>query len=517
MRFTISGLDVPDPHLRRFRGITSIFNPTAKMPMTTMQDVYGTFHFIGGNSALGVQLSSLGLQLWAAPGLYQVYGSRGPLSTLEDFQIDTYPAKNTGGRTLTVFPTPLPEGWLSIDTPGPSMTTTGGMLPCEQLASALAEGVNIVARTEMDHQADGDTLQKEIRADLEYLEFLEEIEGYEQFKGYNKAIGKDPLIVNARSSNLGDYGTVTAYFTPADSNARSGGARPSKGWSLADFLTQADGQYNVVHRPRGPQGIFKQLGFGSTLPSWWNDFGPLSLGKTNGQFDALEIMNASVIAESGIDQFWSEYKAVREDWFSLLNQQTHTSFTKAVGFSYGKYSQDTPVGLVRTYLNIQGDGPTQSEQGPILAALKSGSAVVSSGPLLDVSVAGVGPGGLATINGSPSTITLNVTILATDWMPVDEIRVIVNGQVATTLYSPKTELAQSEEDYRYFIGTIEVPISAGKDAWLVVEAGVPIETSGSYRFGSPWHSQMKGIYPIAITNPIFLSLTSGGYTPPGHQ
>jgi hypothetical protein len=33
--------------------------------------------------------------------------------------------------------------------------------------------------------------------------------------------------------------------------------------------------------------------------------------------------------------------------------------------------------------------------------------------------------------------------------------------------------------------------------------------------GTPWNKIMKGIYPIAITNPIFVDVNGGGYTPPG--
>jgi hypothetical protein len=520
MRFTVLGLGgLGDPHHRRFRTITSIFDPTARIPRPASGVMAGSFHFTGGNSAFGVQLTS-GLALWTAPGQYQGYGSTGPLSTLQSFQIDSRPAMGVNSAALTVFHWPLPEGWKSIDAPGPSMATTGGMLPCEQLSSALAEGVNIVARTEVDHQADGAALYGEIKADLDYMDAISQIEGLEYLAEYKRAVGDDPLIVSARTSDLGAYGTATAFFTPANPNARNGGARPSKGWALADFLAQADGKYNVVNRPRGPKGIFTQLGFDPTLPlgqsaPWWLQTGPLSQGKANGQFDALELMSAGVIAEPGIAAWWSEFKAARADWFALLSQQPHDSFTKAVGFSSGKYSQDTPVGLVRTYLNIHDAEVAQSELGPVLAALQAGSAVVSSGPLLDVSVAGVGPGGLAAISGSPATVALDVVMLATDWMPVDELRVIVNGQVVATIYDPKAVFEQSDEDFRYFAGTITVPVPSGKDAWLVVEAGAPLNTYGPYRPGAPWHAQMKGIYPVAITNPIFLGLQGGGYAPPG--
>jgi hypothetical protein len=49
----------------------------------------------------------------------------------------------------------------------------------------------------------------------------------------------------------------------------------------------------------------------------------------------------------------------------------------------------------------------------------------------------------------------------------------------------------------------------------VVEAGVPLITPGVFQAGSAWIRVMHGIYPIAVTNPIFVDVNGGGYTPPG--
>jgi len=56
--------------------------------------------------------------------------------------------------------------------------------------------------------------------------------------------------------------------------------------------------------------------------------------------------------------------------------------------------------------------------------------------------------------------------------------------------------------------------SPGTDGWVVVEAGVPLATTGIYAAGTPWNTTMRGIYPIAVTNPIFVNVTGGSYKPP---
>jgi len=526
MRFAISGLgDLPDPTKdpinRRFKSITSTFDPTARMPRPPASNYPGPYHFVGGNSAFGVQnVEGIG-GISVAPGLYQAYGARGPLSILESFRLDTRPGLGAQTQLVTTFQAPLPEGWIAFDTPGPSQATSGGMLPCEQLSSALAEGVDVVARAELDFQTDANALYSDFTSDLNYAEdFIKAV-------AFDEAI--KPFIVGARTSNLDGYGTATAYFTPVDVNARNGGARPSKGWKLADFLTQAGGEYNVIIRPRKPEeGTFNTQSYASDPDLWWNEKGMLSRGKCNGDFDALEIINAGTIATCGIDRWWTEFKEVRTDWFSLLNRQKPKNFTKAVGFSSGEYSVDTPVGLVRTYLNIGKDTKLSQSllQEPILNALKSGAAVVSSGPMLDIKVGSAGPGDLALVG--LSTVTLDVTLVAPDWLRVDELRIVVNGKVARTIYKPTVTsdvnpFEQSETDSRFYTAKLDVPLNdvpTGKDAWLVVEAGVSLDTTGDYGIEengtrTPWNIMMKRIYPVAITNPIFLSLTGGEYAPPG--
>ena len=332
-------------------------------------------------------------------------------------------------------------------------------------------------------------------------------------------------MVGARSSNLPSYGNVTALFTPTATPERNGGARNPAGWGLADFLTQAAGQYNVVTRPLGPQGLFTLQNFDPTVPlgqgvnGWWNGAGPLSFGQTNGNFDAIELLHAEGFDGANPAPWFTEFQQLRQDWFAILNQQTPAHFTKALGLSSGIFSTDTPVGLARTYLKTFVS--TIYDMTGVLSALQAGQAVASTGPFLDVSVGEVGPGGL--VAGPAATVTLNLNLTMTDWMPVDELRVIVNGQQVPVTINGQTAtsiapsaLTQSIQTPTLRSGTCQVVMpTTTTGSWIVVEAGVPLNTAGPYRAGTPWNAVMKGIYPIAVTNPIFVDVTGRGYTAPG--
>ncbi len=508
LRLTFLGLGVPDPSVQRTRQMSSVYSQIYKAK-TGVGINYGAYQYSAGNQIFGTGFgpnTSTAL-MWFAPGDYLAYATRGPMSRLDSLPIKAFDGQDNRSHGFVVTPPTLPTGWTTFDLPSPTQATTGGFNPGELLSSAVAEGVQVVARTEDDLQTDPTALRTEFRAEIDIPAVSD---------AQRAPLGADPFVVGARSSTLTD-GFTTALFIPTPTTDRNGGARPSKGWNLADFITQAEGQYTIVHQPRGPKGLFTVRGFDPLVPigtganAWWNQTGAASLGKRLGDFDALELLRAEGCNPLDPTAWYAEYTQVRTDWFALLNQQAPATFTKALGLSAARYSLDTPVGLARTYLKVDAT-LTQAALGPVLTALKSGAAVASTGPMLDVSVNGTGPGGLVTTG--TGSVELVINLYAPDWVPVDEVRVVVNGSAAP-IGVPLSAFVASTTDSRLRTATVTIPLPAGKDAWLVVEAGVPRAQTGPYLPGTPWNKIMKGIYPIAITNPIFVDANGGGYTPPG--
>jgi hypothetical protein len=536
LRLTFLGVGNADPSMQRSRMLSSIYSQIYKAK-ATVGSSYGAYHYTAGNQIFGTAFaatlsSSSAAVMYFPPGNYLAYATRGPLSQLNSLPVSAFDGQTNVSHAFVVSPPTLPVGWTSFDLPAPTQATTGGYNPGEMLSSAVSEGIQVVARTEEDLLTDAVALQAEFRAEIDN-NFVSDAQ--------RAPLGNDPFVVGARSSSLAD-GFTTALFTPTPTTDRNGGARPSSGWNLADFITQAEGAYNVVHRPCGPSGLFTVRGFDRTVPlgsgvnAWWNQTGPASLGKHMGDFDALELLRAEGCNPADPTAWYAEFSTVRDDWFAILNQQQPAAFTKGLGLSAARFSLDTPVGLARTYLNLGaaaaatlqtnlslvGTALQNSTAVPygtisepmmtsVLAALKNGAAVASTGPLLDVSVGGVGPGGL--VAGPNSSVNLVINLYAPDWVPVDEVRVVVNG--AAPIQVPMASFTASSSDYRLRTATVTVPMPVGKDAWLVVEAGVSRSQTGPYLAGTPWNKIMKGIYPIAITNPIFVDVNGGGYSPPG--
>jgi hypothetical protein len=546
LRLTFLNADgTPAAPMRRQRTLASRWDAVTDLPTPASGHIAGQYQFRGGNEMFGCGFTRLlptEFAWFPNGGTYQVFGTRGALSQLTGLDTGStfaaYDGQTDVNHTLTVTPRGLPPGWTSFDLPGPGQATTGGYLPGEKLASAMANGIQVVGHTEQDLLVDPNLLYDDFRHEFETTD-LSAYQIPASLSAINRPAdfprGYDPFVVGGRTSTLAGYGTVTALFTPAATAAPLGGAASSASWDLADFITQSLGQYTVVHRPRGPQGLFTLLGppnYASTDPTqWWNQTGPLAFGKLNGGFDAIELLRGESLGSAGLATWFNEFLAVRSDWFAMLNDQYPTRFTKALGLSSAAFSLDTPVGLASTYLKAQ--PTTQTDLSGVLAALQSGAAVATTGPFLDVSVGSQGPGGL--VPGPASSVNLAINLWRSDWMPVDEIRVIVNGVQTPVLFNGVTvnainpaALAASGADPRLFTGVCQVSMPTdGKDAWIVVEAGVPLTINTAVPYvptaasvparpnGTPWSAIMRGIYPIAVTNPIFVNVTGGSYKPHG--
>jgi hypothetical protein len=115
-------------------------------------------------------------------------------------------------------------------------------------------------------------------------------------------------------------------------------------------------------------------------------------------------------------------------------------------------------------------------------ALSEGSSIGTNGPIVDVSLvdgSGItrGPSVSAVVPGADPRVHVRVT--AAPWVPVDEVRVIVNGATVAVL---RAELAHPSDPFGVdgllrYEGEVSIggalPVEFG-DAWVVVEAGAPL-------------------------------------------
>jgi hypothetical protein len=288
---------------------------------------------------------------------------------------------------------------------------------------------------------------------------------------------------------------------------------PGAGEGLVLQLSHPRGiQFFPDKKPiRRAHALFNRKGYTRALPvdheenAWLTEPVP-ETGTTALDFDAIEVLNRFSI---------KSYKSVRQDWFALLSQghiltgtgnsDSHAVEIERVGF---------PINLISC--------PPPSSDEPLdvacfVDALQQGRVSVTTGPILDLQVRSevdsTEPGGVLSAPGGGMTVIGRIR--AAPWVPIHQVRVIVNGQ--TSAITDGTVLERDEDGV--LDATLTWTVKPQVDGWVILEAGWPLDQAypsdaavslGDYRWVAPEH------LPLAFTNPVRFDVDDdGAWTPPG--
>jgi hypothetical protein len=216
-------------------------------------------------------------------------------------------------------------------------------------------------------------------------------------------------------------------------------------------------------------------------------------------FDAIELMNGAS---------FDEYRRVRADWYSLLRQGMRRT---------GSANSDThgpgqPAGIPLNYVSLPG-GAEHWDEAAWNDALRAGRSFGTNGPLLPIfSVNGRGSGDL--VPAPDGSANLEFVVAAAPWVPIEEVRVLVDGQVVRGYVGD--ELVHD--------GVVRLhesmTLALERDAFITLEAGAPLDTDSRV-----WGREHGGVYadvvapgfvPAAFANPIYVDVDGNGhFDPPG--
>lgn len=410
-------------------------------------------------------------------GRYFVYGTRGPFATLARTEVEIVRGA-TAQRTLVVedLPDLLPPGVLSADFHVHAGASFDSSLPERDRArSFVATGVDVVAATDHDVIT---TYEKAIAA-LGIGSRIRVLSGAETTGHilFYRPPGADiPKVV-------GHYN-----FWPL----RSDTSLPRNGlpWdellepgALFDKVSPAFVGRGVIqmNHPFAGSSFGRDEGFLTTIeydvrkavPSTPSEVGPGQLvrpspsGRTALDYHVQEVMNGTATHQQ------SDYRLA---WFSFLNQgivrggtansDSHTLAAEVLGY---------PRNLV-----FGGHSLASFDTERFDTDVRDGHMVGTNGPVIVATLADQGPG-LAPFHPRENAL-LKLDVRAAPWIQVDEIRFVVNGRTvktigAATLRKPASPFGG--EGLVRFQGTVPLAellaaVPADKDAWLVVEAGLPL-------------------------------------------
>ncbi len=226
-------------------------------------------------------------------------------------------------------------------------------------------------------------------------------------------------------------------------------------------------------------------------------------------FDTLEMWSGGAVAQG---------RSTRAAWFSLLNQ----GFLKVATANGDSHNTLRSGGYPRSMVYLGTDSPASVTPAQVVAAVRAGRVIGTTGPIPTITVDGVGMGGL--VQDGDGTVDVGITVQAAPWVPVQEIRIVVNGNVVQTI--PLT--AQNPPPAVRYSGT--VPVTITKDSWILIEAGDPFPADPNaeppipYEYsrvtcGAPMQlasTNTQGFTPLSFTNPVFVDFDGNGrFDPPG--
>jgi hypothetical protein len=492
-------------------------------------------------------------------GSYWVYATQGPFATLSRTRVDVVPGTRASAALVVErLPALLPPGALSGDFHVHGGASFDSSLPdADRARSFVATGVDVLAATDHDvvttyeraiaelgigdrvrvlpgaettghvlfYRPPGSTVPKVVghynfwplrydaelpRNGMPWDELLEPGPLFDRMAA--QFVGKGVIQFNHPLSVV-SFGRDEGFLTAIDFDARK------------RIPASADGSHEGELRRRGTAG-----------------------GRSALDFDVQEVMNGTST---------QQFRAYRLAWFSFLDQGivrggTANSDSHTLGVELLGYPRNLVLGA----------GPlTTFDAERFDALVREGRMIGTNGPVIVAEVEGHGPS-LAAFRPSADA-GLSLEVRAAPWIPVEEIRIVVNGVVKKTLAGAALQRPVDPFGkaglvrYRGSIPLRELlaGLDPALDAYIVVEAGLPYfpaadldddgyvdttDNDGNGRIDDADHAGRReaeyyveprrpapndprfhaavvapGHWATAFTNPLLLDFGAPGWTGPG--
>lgn len=393
--------------------------------------------------------------LLVEPGRYRITLLRGFEYEIAQRELELRSGETTELFAQLAHTAPLP-GYLSGDYHLHTLTSPDSYDFFEdKIASYVAMDVHIMVNTDHDYHTD---LAPTVQA-----------------MGLRNRIA---TIVGNEITPMNGIGHFNAFPQRYDPNAWNNGAIEWYDKKAGEIFAEARKNYDgdvivMVNHPRAPMmGYFLHVGLD---PATGEVKRPDELSE---DFDAIEVMNGMSVAAAEL---------VMRDWFYFLNKGKRVL---GIGTTDGHHCSRLQPGLPRTYVYFGHRDPARVTPTNLVAQLRKGDVVVSSGPVVTLTAADsrtpqrtVRIGDTLKLQGD--TILLNVEARAASWVRVKSLQVIVNGKVVQ-----EVPLNQPEGKPLNYRGTLTVPVE-GTHGWLIV------------RIVGEKFTALLPEAPMAFTNPVY--------------
>lgn len=412
-------------------------------------------------------------ELHVPAGTYDVWISHGPEWDTTRVRVDIAAGVDTElrARLHHVVDTP---GWISADLHVHSAASLDSRVPLrDRVFQFVADGVDLIVAT--DHNVIADYAP--VIAELGVRDLLASTTGDEITTKQWGHFGAFPLP--ADDDELGRGAIATGPRTAAQ--------------IFADVRARAPGALIDVHHPRlehGKLGYFAQAGL---------DFatGHARAAGFSFDFDAVEVLNGYQDADR------RTLARVLDDWIALLDAGHRVACT---GNSDSHHLTFNLGGYPRNYVAVGDVDVARLDPAAVAAAIKAGHSYFTTGPIVEATIAGKTYGDTVRVppvaDGGDPRVALHVVVRAANWIIPTQLTVIGPGNavLATQPIAPGSQPVRLDT-------TLTLPVH--RDGYVILRvdgdhALAPnVGDAGSFV-----------VYPIAVTNPIWLDRDGDGAVTP---
>ena len=441
--------------------------PAPYAPDAARPDSGGAWRWTGAGN--GGKISAVGMAvdgtvtLTVPAGRYDISASRGFA-----YEIDQTSVEVTEGESLqldmTINKVVDTTGWLSSDFHIHALRSPDSDTPyVTRIHQAITTNLDIPILTE--HVA-LDGLQR--TADAHDLG--------------DRIIGPDGQEVT--TFEYGHFNAFPLLYKPGTTN--TGGVFPydKKPAELFEAIRNQNPEDEVIqiNHPRGSSlgAYFSYVGYDPATGEVENN----EHWSTN--WDSIEVFNGRCRGLGDND--------VLDDWISMTNN----GLLRTLGSGSDSHRENDPIGMPRNWIKIDEQALRQNHQ-LLVEAVRGRRLFVSCGPFVTFETADgqVGLGGRTGVN-EDGQVSFSVEVQAPDWLELDEVRLIRNGQPIDSAL-----IDNNQSGVRLTTTFTDEPQA---DAWYAIE----VVGSGSTL---PVHPAGP---PYAFTNPIEVDGDGDGqWTPPG--
>jgi hypothetical protein len=441
-----------------------------------------------------------------APGRYRLTATRGPEFDLARFEVEI----SAPGVERVVPPFELHRvvslpGLVSADFHVHSEASDdSGMGNETRLRSFVAEGVDVMVSTDHDHLGN-------FEAALDALgvrDRIRVIQGVE--------------ITSSAPSRSAPWtiGHHNAWPIPYQPMAHRKGAPPSQNRTVAELYAGLRRDFGAeivqLNHAVGKQPGLSDGSYFTHLGSVGEPYDPArpidaapnrtllelaSDGSTRAiDFDAIELMNG--------DSF-GQYRQLREVWYSLLRQ----GFRRTGTGNSDSHGPDELAGYPRNYVEVDHRAAT-ADPSLLNQAIRDGRLFATTGPLITTfRVNGARMG--ETVAVSTGRAEVEIAVAAAPWVPVDEVRLLVNGRVVRRFAG----LRDSGGGQRL---QVREELTFEGDGFVTLEAGAALDVDPqrwAERRGGEYAAVVaRGFVSQAISNPIYVDVDGNGrFDPPAFE